>query len=56
MKAIAEPIMVAARIQGAEAGAQGASAFPDRMTPSSQGGLAMLATYPLPPPASTTSG
>jgi hypothetical protein len=49
-------MMVAARIQGAEAGAQGASAFPDRMTPSSQGGLAMVATYPLLSPASTTRG
>jgi hypothetical protein len=36
--------MVAARIQGPDRGAQGASAFPERMTPVSQGGLPMFDT------------
>src|SRR5215213_7581352 len=46
MKAIAEPMMVAARIQGPEVSEHGALASPDRMTPSSQGDLPMFATLP----------
>src|SRR5215218_3237591 len=44
IKAIADPMMVAARIQGPDCGAQGASAFLDWMTPTSQGGLPMFDT------------
>src|SRR5215218_2860578 len=44
IKAIADPMMVAARIQGPDRGEQGASAFPERMTPTSQGGLPMFDT------------
>jgi len=54
MKAIADPIMVAARIQGADVGAHGALALPERMTPSSQGGLPMFATL-LPSPTYVTN-
>jgi len=43
MKAIADPMMVAARIQGPEVGEHGASAVLERMTPSSQGDLPMFA-------------
>jgi hypothetical protein len=39
-----EPMMVAAKTQGPELGAQGASLFPDRITPSSHGGLPRFAT------------
>jgi hypothetical protein len=46
MKAIDDPRMVAARIQGSEVGAHGAVALPDRITPSSHGGLPMFATLP----------
>ena len=46
MKAIDEPRMVAARIQGAALRVHGAVALADRMTPSSQGGLPMFATLP----------
>ena len=44
MKAIAEPMIVAASTHGAEAGVQGAEARLARTTPSSHGGLPMLAT------------
>src|SRR3712207_3974856 len=44
MKAIEEPRMVAARIQGAALRVHGVLALPDRMTPSSQGGSPMFAT------------
>ena len=44
IKARLEPMMVVARIQGLEVGEQGAIVLPDRMTPSSQGGLPMFAT------------
>jgi hypothetical protein len=43
MKTIAEPRIVAASTHGAEAGAQGAEARVVRTTPSSHGGLPMLA-------------
>jgi hypothetical protein len=43
MNAIAEPMMVAARTRGDEAGVQGAEARLARITPSSHGGLPMLA-------------
>ncbi len=44
IKAMLEPMMVAARIQGPELGAQGASLLPERTTPSSHGGLPRFAT------------
>jgi hypothetical protein len=47
MNAIADPIIVAARTHGPEDGVHGAEARVVRTTPSSHGGLPMLATtYP----------
>jgi hypothetical protein len=46
MKAIADPMMVAASIHGPDLGAHGASAFLDWITPASQGGLPMFAKLP----------
>jgi hypothetical protein len=43
MKAMAEPMIVAAKIHGAAARVQGAKARLARTTPSSHGGLPMLA-------------
>jgi len=43
MNAIAEPMIVAVSTHGAEAGAQGAEVPLARPTPSSHGGLPMLA-------------
>jgi hypothetical protein len=44
IKAMLEPRMIVARTQGLEAGEEGAVVLPERMTPSSQGGLPMFAT------------
>jgi hypothetical protein len=44
MKAMADPMMVAARTHGAEVRVQGAEARPERITPSSHGGIPMFAT------------
>ena len=47
IKAMADPMMVAARIQGPDHGAHGASARLECMTPTSHGGLPMLAKTPV---------
>jgi hypothetical protein len=44
MKAMADPMMVAAKTHGTEARVQGAEAWPERITPSSHGGIPMFAT------------
>jgi len=45
MKAMPEPMMVAAKTQGPEVSEQGETALPDRMTPSSHGGLPRFAIF-----------
>ena len=47
IKAIAEPMMVAASIHGPDHGAQGASARLEFMTPTSHGGLPMFDKRPV---------
>jgi hypothetical protein len=42
-----EAMIVAASTHGPEVLEQGASPFPDRMTPSSHGGLPMVVTFTL---------